>query len=253
MNFDEPKNPPDIFIQNLTLSYQQRHLFQNFNLHLPAGSWSCLLGPSGVGKSTLLKFIAGLPTGVDKSISHSMIRTSDNHALQGRMSYMAQQDLLMPWLSILENCLLGYRLRNEKKLVMERALKLLNRVGLSDALNLRISQLSGGMRQRVALVRTLLEDRPIILMDEPFSALDFIARLQLQDLAVELLAGKTVLQVTHDPLEAVRLADNIVIFRDSPIQQCEQFIINIPRPRGFDDLKTLKKQNELLKLLTSKK
>lgn len=248
----EQTKPPDIFIHRLTLSYQHRFLFQNFDLHLPAGSWNCLLGPSGVGKSTLLKLLAGLPTGVDKPLNHEMIKTSDNQPLRGRFSYMAQQDLLMPWLSVLENCLLGYRLRNQvKNSVREQALKLLNRVGLNDALSLRISELSGGMRQRVALVRTLLEERPIVLMDEPFSALDFMTRLGLQDLAAELLCGKTVLQVTHDPLEAVRLADNIVILRGVPVQKCQTLIMDTPRPRNPNNLNILKNQSELLELLTT--
>lgn len=251
MGFEEQNNPPGIFVHQLSLSYDHRVLFQNFDLHLPAGSWNCLLGPSGVGKSTLLKFLAGLPTGVDNPVPHEAICTSDNQPLQGRFSYMAQQDLLMPWLGVLENCLLGYRIRKQlkKSSIKERALKLLSGVGLSDSIHLRISQLSGGMRQRVALVRTLLEERPVVFMDEPFSSLDFMTRLQLQDLAAELLSGKTVLQVTHDPLEAVRLADNIVILRHSPVQKCETLVMDSPRPRHFNDLSILKNQSDLLKLL----
>ena len=166
---------------------------------------------------------------------------------------MAQQDLLMPWLNVLENCLIGYRLRGEPVAAAEyqRAKNLLSQVGLENAIELRVSQLSGGMRQRVALVRTLLEERPVVLMDEPFSALDVLTRLQLQDLAADYLAGKTILLVTHDPLEALRLADRIYILRGSPAQISELLILDTPRPRSLQDPVLLERQGQLLALLTS--
>ncbi len=102
---------------------------------------------------------------------------------------------------------------------------------LGDAIHLYPAQLSGGMRQRVALVRTLLEERPIVLMDEPFSSLDVITRLKLQDLAAELLAAKTVLLVTHDPLEALRLADRVYVLHGAPAVLSEPLIPDGPRPR----------------------
>lgn len=248
-----PINAPAVAIQDLTLEYQHHLLFNHFSLRLPAASWTCLLGASGVGKSTLLKLLAGLPTGVDQSISPGVITAEDGLPLSGRVAYMAQQDLLMPWLTALENCLIGYRLRGQKVALAERAyvLNLLKAVGLEQAAELQITQLSGGMRQRVALVRTLLEDRPIVLMDEPFSALDVITRLNLQDLAAELLTGKTVLFVTHDPLEALRLADYIGILRGAPAQLSEILTINSLRPRSPQDPWLLKRQGELLELLAA--
>lgn len=244
-------NPPDIFISNLTLKYQHHFLFNQFNLHLPSASWNCLLGSSGVGKSTLLKLLAGLPTGIDKPLARDMITTSDGMPLKGRIAYMAQEDLLMPWLTVWENGLVGYRLRGQTVSadIRRRALQLLSRVGLENAVKLRVAQLSGGMRQRVALVRTLLEDRPIVLMDEPFSALDAITRLKLQNLAVELLDGKTVLLVTHDPLEALRLADRIYVLQGAPAKLSEVLIMETPRPRSPLDAALLLRQGELLNLL----
>jgi putative hydroxymethylpyrimidine transport system ATP-binding protein len=147
--------------------------------------------------------------------------------LSGRVSYMAQADSLMPWLSVLDNVLIGYRLRGEHTaLLREQAMSLLAKVGLAKVALLRPDALSGGMRQRAALARTLLEDRPIVLMDEPFSALDAITRLQLQELAAELLVGRTVLLVTHDPLEALRLGHVVYVMAGLPAQL--QLALSLP-------------------------
>jgi len=123
---------------------------------------------------------------------------------------MAQEDLLLPWLSVLENTVLGARLRGETP-DLPRARHLLQRVGLEQHMDKKPSALSGGMRQRTSLARTLMEDRPIAFLDEPFSALDASTRADMQDLATEMLAGKTVLLVTHDPAEAMRLGDKVIV------------------------------------------
>jgi putative hydroxymethylpyrimidine transport system ATP-binding protein len=245
---------PNIFIRDLTLEYQHHLLFQKFNLDLLAGCWTAILGASGVGKTTLLKLLAGLPTGVDQSVAAGVIATSDHQPLSGRVAYMAQQDLLMPWLTVVDNCLIGYRLRGQRVSAQERkrAVDLLQQVGLAHAATWRIARLSAGMRQRVALVRTLLEERPVVLMDEPFSALDALTRLTLQDLAAEWLAGKTVLLVTHDPLEALRLADQICVLSGAPARA--RMTVPPPsltRPRSPQDPQLLAQQGELLTLLAS--
>jgi putative hydroxymethylpyrimidine transport system ATP-binding protein len=131
---------------------------------------------------------------------------------------MAQQDLLLPWASVLGNVLLGPRLRGEDRdpEIVQRARGLIAQVGLKGREEDLPARLSGGMRQRVALARTLLENRPIVLMDEPFSALDAITRFALQELAARLLAEHTVLLVTHDPLEALRLGHRITVMAGSP-------------------------------------
>lgn len=210
--------PPAIIIKNACLRYAGQLLFNNLNCQLPAGKTTCLLGSSGVGKSSLLRLIAGLYN--TDSQQQATIETSDAQPLQHRVAYMAQNDLLLPWLTVLDNVLLGYRLRKHPLLEKDIAYahQLLYKVGLAQATTKLPSQLSGGMRQRVALARTLMENRTVILMDEPFSALDTVTRLRLQNLAAELFANRTVLIITHDPLEALRLGHQILIMSGQPAQ-----------------------------------
>lgn len=183
------------------------HLFGPLTIDIPAKQWTCLLGASGIGKSTILRLILGLETA---GVFSGTITASDGDVLADRISYMAQSDLLLAWLNVRENVVLGARLRGEQP-DMSRADALIERVGLTPHQDKHPSALSGGMRQRAALARTLMEDRPIVLLDEPFSALDASTRADMQELAAEMLAGKTVLLVTHDPAEASRLGHQIVL------------------------------------------
>jgi len=243
--------PPAITIAKLCIRYQKLHLFDNLDFHLPAQKWTCLLGPSGVGKTTLLRFIAALPYEKDTECFGN-ISASDNLSLNHRITYMAQQDLLMPWLNVLDNVLIGAHLRNETitTQVKQRAIDLLENAGLKNIIELKPKQLSGGMRQRVALVRTLFEDRPIILMDEPFSSLDVITRLKLQNLAAKLLADRTVLLVTHDPLEALRLGDYIYTMTGSPVKISGPIEPQGITPRNPTNVNLLAQHAKLLQLLT---
>ena len=224
-----------VTLSEVSLAYRKQSLFDNLSLTLPAGTCTCLLGQSGVGKSSLLHLLADSPMGRDTHV-HKKIITSDGVSLTGRVALMAQQDNLLPWLGVIDNALLGYRLR--KTLTEERRLAardLLLTVGFSETdLLKKVTELSGGMRQRVALVRTLLEDKPVVLMDEPFSALDSITRFSLQTLSAELLRGKTVLLITHDPLEALRLADHIYLLKGAPAQLIACPVPMSTKPRHFD-------------------
>jgi putative hydroxymethylpyrimidine transport system ATP-binding protein len=204
---------PPVRIQGARLAYGGHLLFDKLNLEIPAARTTCLLGPSGVGKTSLLRLVAGLAAD-----SVGTVADAAGKPLDGRIAYMAQQDLLLPWLSALDNVLIGLRLRGAKVGDAERhrAHDLLVRVGLGGRTDARPAALSGGMRQRVALARTLMEDRPVVLMDEPFSGLDAITRYELQALAAEVLAGRTVLVVTHDPLEALRLGHRLLVLAGRP-------------------------------------
>lgn len=220
-----------------------RSLFSGLTLALAPGSWTCLLGASGVGKSTLLRLIAGLDTGADFD---GDIAASDGGAVEGRIAYMAQSDLLLPWATALDNVTIGARLRGEAP-DRDRAMSLIGRVGLADHATKKPASLSGGERQRIALARTLMEDQPLILLDEPFSALDARTRAEMQELAAELLAGRTVLLVTHDPAEAARMGAKIYVMTNAGLEEAD----TPPAPpiRGIDDPATLHAQGRLHKRL----
>ena len=189
-----------------------RPLFRTLDFRAEPGRWTCLLGASGVGKSTLLRILGGLEVAGEFRGAAS---AADGAPIAGRAAWMAQSDLLAPWLTVRENLVLGARLRGEKP-DWTRAEELLERVGLKDWAKARPSALSGGMRQRAALARTLMEDRPIALMDEAFSALDAGTRARMQELAFALLEGRTVVLATHDPGEAARLAGRAFVLVPDP-------------------------------------
>ncbi|MFV0246221.1 MAG: ABC transporter ATP-binding protein [Qingshengfaniella sp.] len=221
---------------SITLKGQARigdqPLFGPLRLDLPAGRWTCLLGPSGVGKSTILRLIAGLDTGADFT---GHLGAGDGAALAPRVAYMAQDDLLLPWLDLRGNVELGARLRGARPDTARRD-RLIVDLGLTEHASKRPAQLSGGQRQRVALARTLMEDKPVVLLDEPFSALDARTRADMQDLAARVLAGRTVLLVTHDPAEAARLGDRILILGAEGLDEVPPPPGPVARPVGDPDL-----------------
>lgn len=218
-------------------------LFAPLRLALAPGQWTCLLGGSGVGKSTLLRLIAGLDTGADFT---GDITADDNQPVAPRVAYMAQDDLLLPWATVTQNITLGARLRGEAP-DTTRLHQLLERVGLAKHATKKPAALSGGQRQRVALARMLMEDKPLILLDEPFSALDARTRADMQDLAAELLTGRSVLLVTHDPAEAARLGQSIHIMTAAGLTPVAA--PQAPLPRPADAAEVLRAQADLLTLL----
>lgn len=240
-------NTSDLFIENASLAYRNEVIFSSLNLHLPAGKWVALLGQSGVGKTSLLRIIAGLTTKEEKW--SGKIYASNDLPVHKQIAYMAQTDLLLPWLSALDNALLGFKLRStpaqDQHSAQEKALYLFDQMGLSKSTTLYPHQLSGGMRQRVALIRTLMEDKPFVLMDEPFSAVDAITRYKLQELARELLQNKTVLFVTHDPTEALRMADYIYVMQSASVPIKLVSHLSTPAPRELTQTDLLALQSHL--------
>lgn len=237
-----PPVAPGISVRQLSLCFGQRPLFSQLDLAIAGGETTALLGASGVGKSSLMRVIAGLTPPTAGQVSGS-----DGLPLGGRIAWMGQQDLLYPWLTIEQNVCLASRLRGEKP-DRDRAQHLLARVGLSQCARARPATLSGGMRQRAALARTLYTRQPIVLMDEPFSALDALTRSQIQTLAADVLTGHTVLLITHDVAEACRLAHHCLVIGPAGVEACAP-LAGAP-PRAADDLHVIQRQATLLKQLS---
>ncbi len=226
-----------IQIYDASLRYNDRQTptLAEINMTIPAGQWTVLLGRSGCGKTTILRYLAGL---LDDQIKwQGRLTTTDELVLHEQIAYMAQQDLLLPWLNVLDNICLSSRfshasLNSEGE--KQRAIQLLEQVGLADYAYAKPAQLSGGMRQRVALARTLMQDKPLVLMDEPFSALDAVTRHKQQTLSATLLKGKTVMLITHDPQEAVRLANQLYVLQGTPAQAKHLRVPETRPPRVLD-------------------
>lgn len=223
-----------------TLHAGETPLIDAFDLTLPAGQWSALLGPSGVGKTSLLRLIAALPCAARLE---GRIAAHDSAPIAPRVAMMAQDDQLLPWASALDNVTICTRLRGERP-QPDRARALLSEVGLAGLEARKPANLSAGQCQRIALARTLYEDRAIILLDEPFSALDAMTRHTMQDLAARLLAGRTVVLITHDPAEAIRLADYAWILTRAGITHCT--LPPTTPPRAPEDAATISAQAALL-------
>ncbi len=225
------------------LVLQDRVLVRGLDLRCIAQGWTVLLGPSGIGKSSLARLLADLPCPARLT---GGITTSDGAPLVGRVTLMAQTDQLLPWASVLHNICLGARLRGTPP-DRARALALLDRVGLASMANRRPATLSGGQRQRVALARTLMEDRAVVVLDEPFSALDAATRAAMQDLAFDVLQGRSVILITHDPLEAARLADACYLVESSGAMRLQ--LPAHPPPRAVSDPATLTAQGDMYRQL----
>lgn len=241
-----PTKTIGIQITNACLQYKdsQNPTLSGINMKIPAGQWTVLLGRSGSGKTTILRYLAGL---LEDKIQWKGSLTTLGHApemdgnnapvLHNQIAYMAQQDLLLPWLNVIDNVCLSSRFShavNNSKSEQQRALILLQQVGLADYSLAKPDQLSGGMRQRVALARTLMQDKPVVLMDEPFSALDAVTRHKLQTLSADLLKDKTVVLITHDPQEAVRLANQLYVLQGTPAKAQSLTVPESPTPRVLD-------------------
>jgi len=216
----------------------ETHALDNIDLNVGAGEFLAIVGPSGCGKSTLLRLVAGLITPSTGRI------TVDGHAVtapQTALGIVFQSPVLLEWRTVLDNVLLQLELRGlDPAPQRDRALQLLGSVGLGEFADRFPRELSGGMRQRTAIVRALIHDPPLLLMDEPFGALDALTREQMRiDLeALWLHSEKTVVFITHSIDEAVLLADRVVVMSTRPGRIEQELAVALARPRGLSARKS---------------
>lgn len=227
-----------IKVESLSLSYRGQppvHALDDVSLTVEVGQFASLVGPSGCGKSTLLRVLAGLiapDTGVARVVDH------DARGRPGLAAYMPQRDLLLPWRRVLSNATLGAELAGvARDDARERALDLVPRFGLSGFERAWPTQLSGGMRQRLALLRTFLVPRDVLLLDEPFGALDALTRRDMHSWLQDVWAAdhRSALLVTHDVDEALSLSDVVYVMSQRPGRIIRRVEVPLPRPRSVVD------------------
>jgi NitT/TauT family transport system ATP-binding protein len=210
---------------------------QDIDLQVEAGEFVAVVGPTGCGKSTTLSLVSGLEPASEGTV------TVNGRLVKGippGVGYMFQADAMLPWRTVLANVAAGPLWRGVAKTTAHsRAMDWIDRVGLAGFENYYMHQLSGGMRKRVALAQTLVNEPEILLMDEPFSALDVQTRALMQNELLQLWSGTkaAVIFVTHDLEEAITLADRVVVMTSSPARIKDVFDIDLPRPRNVEEIR----------------
>ncbi len=198
---------------------------EQVSLSIEKGEFVSIIGPSGCGKSTILSIIARL---MKQTEGHVKVNNRLADQTDFSIGYMLQQDYLFPWKTILDNILIGPKInRGVTEESVKRARKLLQEVHLEHTENDYPDSLSGGMRQRIALVRTLITDPDILLLDEPFSALDYVTKLKLENIVAKMMRqyNKTTVLVTHDLGEAITMSDTIILMKSSPGRVAKIFTV----------------------------
>jgi putative hydroxymethylpyrimidine transport system ATP-binding protein len=241
---------PVLHFQDVSFSYGgKKPILDQLSMTVYDREFVTIIGASGSGKSTLFRLITGLEREETGAVWLNGEQFKSRH---GRTGYMPQQDLLMPWRTVLENASVPLELAGvPKREAAKRIIPLLDEFGLKGSADKYPSELSGGMRQRVSFLRSVLTGSNILLLDEPFSALDAITRLSMQEwlLAQWEQREKTILFITHDVNEALFLSDRIFIFRDTPVRTLEEVAVPLDRPRSqrnLDDAAVIKLKNELI-------
>lgn len=224
-------------IKEVSVSFGPIEVFHDLSLEISQGEFVAVVGPSGCGKTTLLNLLSGF-----------LRPSSGSFAYSGRVRMVYQHDSLLPWKTAAQNIALGLRdLHSETE--RERQLKeMLRLIKLEEFAAHYPHQLSGGMRQRVELARALAGDTDILLLDEPFSSLDYLARLRLRRELVRMLKElpRTVVLVTHDIEEAAQLADRILVLSERPARICRELQVAIPRPRDLTHPKVVETVHAIL-------
>ena len=243
----------NIKIDNVKKVFETRQKTQTtlekINLEIKKGEFICLLGPSGCGKSTLLNILAGL---LEPSEGKIYFDNKEAHQIGSERAVVFQDGALFPWLTVVENVEFGMKIKGiNKKETREKAMKYLKMVHLTKFANSYIHELSGGMRQRVSIARALTIESDLILMDEPFSALDSqtksILQMEVQKIWYE--TGKTIIFVTHHVEEAVLLADRVIVMGANPGHIKKEFKIELGRPRVSGSLDVSYMVSEIMKVL----
>jgi NitT/TauT family transport system ATP-binding protein len=230
-----------VVVEAVTRAYGDVVALRDMSLRVDDGEVVAVVGPSGCGKSTLLELVCGLQ------------RPDAGRVESGPAVLMPQRDLLLPWSSALDNAALPLLVRGVSRgAARERARPLFAQLGLEGFEAARPDELSGGMRQRVAFLRTLLAGKPVLALDEPFASLDALTRSQMQEWLAEALARepRTVLLVTHDVEEAVVLADRVVVMSPRPGRAVGEIEVGLPRPRVRTDPAAVSLRERALEMLT---
>ena len=232
-----PKIQADSIYKSYAVDGRREPVLAGVSLAVSQGEFVSIIGPSGCGKSTLLNIIAGLdqPDAGTVELDQELDGSRANDRL-GRVGYMQQKDLLLPWRTVLDNAALGLELQGvPRRQARRRTLEMTGLFGLKGFEYQYPFTLSGGMRQRAAFLRTMMLDRGVVLLDEPFGALDALTRVQMQEWLMELWAnlGKTIVLITHDVDEAILLSDRVYVLTPRPAQITMVLDIGLPRPRDF--------------------
>lgn len=215
-------------IQNIAKSFDTLQVLEDVSFDVKDGEFVAIVGPSGSGKSTLFQLIGGVSTIDQGSI---LLNEEDIQRKRGTIGYMPQQPCLLPWRTILENVTLVEELQHQPN--VERAIEWLEKVGLGSFIHAYPNELSGGMQQRVSFIRAMVSDKPILCLDEPFSALDEFTRLEMQAWLLSIWEAyrKSILFVTHSIEEALFLADRILVLSKRPATVKKEIIVPFERPR----------------------
>jgi ABC-type nitrate/sulfonate/bicarbonate transport system ATPase subunit len=241
-------------LKGISKNYGDTIALSPTDLNVDAGRFISIVGPSGCGKSTIFNIIAGV---LQPSAGRILLDGRDVTNVPGQVGYMLQKDLLLPWRTVLENIVLGATLKGGATAKDRReGMAFASRYGLGDFIDHYPAALSGGMRQRVALMRTLAMHRDVLLLDEPFGALDSQTRLAMQQLLLNIWAQerRTILFVTHDVDEAIFLADRVIVMSPRPGKIQEILDVPLERPRPLACLTSpafINLKNHVLSLIYS--
>lgn len=219
---------------------------RNINLTIRAGEFVSVVGPSGCGKSTMLNITSGILAPTEGNVFVNGVPVEG--IVQKGLGYVFQSDALLPWKSVYENIALALRLQKRPDSeIRDRVMDWVERIGLSGFHDHFPHQLSGGMRKRVAIAQALVHDPGVLLMDEPFSALDVQTRNMMENELIRLWEGlrKTVLFITHDLDEAIALSDRVVVFSARPAHVKASYDIDLPRPRDINEVRLNPRFHEL--------